>query len=295
MTSGKENVTLSNTEKLFLRRKKREKIGNVLEVVLMTFVAFAILYPLLFVLTTSFKNRGEFIKSPFSITFNHPENYLNAWKMGKLGNSILNTVIVAAVSVVCCTTWTGMAVFAIGVLKFKGSGILIGILMFTMFISGEMMTVPNILLIRWLNLYDSLGALIFPAALGVSGIGVFIGVNYMNAIPGELHEAAALDGATVPQMFYYVDLSLMKPILTYVAIGSFSGAWSDFFTPLVYIPMNEKAFTLALAVQKFDTQSNQLYGELCAALVILATPTVLVYGFFSKYFLEGVAIGAVKG
>lgn len=295
MSKGKENVVLTETEKLFLRRKRVAKIGRVFEIVLMTLVAFAILYPLVFVLATSFKTRGEFIKSPFSITFNHPENYYNAWVMGNLGNSILNTVIVAVVSVVCCTAWTGMAVFAIGVLKFKGSGIFIGILLFTMFISGEMMTVPNILLIRWLNLYDTLGALIFPAALGVSGIGVFIGVNYMNAIPGELHEAAALDGASVPQTFFYVDLRLMKPILTYVAIGAFSGAWSDFFTPLVYIPMNESAFTLALAVQKFDTQSNQLYGELCAALVILAAPTVLVYGIFSKYYLEGVAIGAVKG
>lgn len=289
------NGELTGTERLFLRRKKREKVGKVLEIVLMSIVAFVILYPLVFVITTSFKNRGEFIKSPFSITFNHPENYYNAWVMGNLGNSIFNTILVVLVSVVCCTTWTGMAVFAIGVLKFKGSGILIGILMFTMFISGEMMTVPNILLIRWLGLYDTLGSLIFTAALGVSGIGVFIGVNYMNAIPNELHEAAALDGATIPQTFWYVDLSLMKPILTYVAIGAFSGSWSDFFTPLVYIPMNESAFTLALAVQKFDTQSNQLFGELCAALVILAAPTVLVYSIFSKYFLEGVALGAVKG
>lgn len=295
MSVKEESRALTATEKLFLRRKKREKVAKVLEIVLMSLVAFVILYPLVFVISTSFKTYGEFIKSPFSLSFRHPENYYNAWVEGLLGNSILNSLAVAAVSVVCCTTWTGMAVFAIGVLKFKGSQIFIGILLFTMFISGEMMTVPNILLIKWLNLYDSLGALLFPAALGVSGLGVFIGVNYMSAIPNELHEAASLDGASVPQMFFFIDLHLMKPILTYVAIGCFSGAWSDFFSPLIYIPTNEKAQTLALAVQQFDTQNNSQYGTLCAALVILAAPTVLVYSVFSKYFLEGVALGAVKG
>lgn len=286
---------MTEEERLWRRKKARGRAAIICEVVLMVIVLFAILYPMLFVISTSFKTYGEFIKSPFKVSFAHPENYSRAWVEGNLGHSLVNTLIVAAVAVVCQTTITGLAVYAVGVLKFRGSAIIIGILLFTMFVSGEMTTVPNILLIRALGLYDTLGALIFPAALGVSGIGVFIGVNYANAIPNELHEAAALDGASIPQTFFHIDLHLLKPVLTYVAIGAFSGSWSDFFGPLIYIPMNERAYTLAITVQKFDTVNNSEYGTLCAGLVILSAPVVLVYGIFSKYFLEGVAVGAVKG
>lgn len=283
------------SEKIYRRKRRRQILSQIALGTAITLIAFVVLYPLLFVVATSFKTYGEFIKSPFSVTFRHPENYVQAFVEGRLGRSIVNSVIVAAVAVVCQTMITAFAIYGIGVLRFRGAGVFIGILLFTMFVSGEMTTVPNILLIRALGLYDTLGALIFPAALGVSGLGVFIGVNYVKAIPGELHEAANLDGASVPKMFFAIDLPMMKPVLAFVAINAFSGAWSDFFGPLVYIPMNEDAYTLAITVQKFDTQNNSQYGTLCAGLVILAAPVVLIYSIFSKYFLEGVAIGAVKG
>ena len=286
---------IRESEKTYRRKRRRELLSQIVLGTAITLIAFVVLYPLFFVISTSFKTYGEFIKSPFSVTFRHPENYVKAFVEGRLGRSIVNSVIVAAVAVTCQTMITAFAIYGIGVLRFKGSGIFIGILLFTMFISGEMTTVPNILLIRELGLYNTLGALIFPAALGVSGLGVFIGINYVKAIPGELHEAANLDGASVPKMFFSIDLPMIKPVLAFVAINAFSGAWSDFFGPLVYIPMNEDAYTLAITVQKFDTQNNSEYGTLCAGLVILAAPVVVIYSIFSKYFLEGVAIGAVKG
>lgn len=286
---------IADFETTIRKGKVRNRAAQISLAVLMTLIAFIILYPLLFVIATSFKTYGEFIKSPFSVTFAHPENYVKAFTEGDLGTGILNSVIVAAVAVVCQTLITSFAIFGIGVLRFRGAGMFIGILLFTMFISGEMTTIPNLLLIRGFGLYDSLGALIFPAALSVNALGVFLGVNYVKAIPSSIAEAANLDGASMPQLFYYLYLPMMKPVLAFVAISAFSGAWSDFFGPLVYIPMNEKAYTLAITVQKFDTQNNSEYGTLCAGLVILAAPVVLVYSFFSKYFLEGVAVGAIKG
>ena len=278
------------------KRKRAYKIvTQALLILALTFIAVVIIYPLIFVLSTSFKTYGEFLKSPFSLSLKHPENYLNAFKVGRFGTAFLNSLIIAVVSTVCTTFTTTLAVFAIGVLRFRGSSLIVGALMFTMFISGDMTTVPAVLLIRALGLYNSLGSLIFQAALGVSGIGVFIGINYVRGIPEELHEAASLDGASIPQMFFRVDLPMLKPIMAYVAIGCFGGAWGDFFGPLIFIPMNDNALTLAVAVQRFDTQNNSQYGTLCAGLMILAAPSVLIYSCFSKYFLEGIAVGAVKG
>lgn len=284
-----------NEKKTLDSKRVKYIIGQVALIVLMAIVTLCVVYPMLFVISTSFKTYGEFVKEPFAITFNHPENYVKAWVEGNLGRSILNSATVAVVAVVCQVLITGCCIFAMGVLRFKGSGLIMGVLLFTMFVSGEMTTVPNIILIRKLNLYDTLGALLFPAALGLSAIGVMLGDGYCKAIPEEMHESANLDGATVPQMFLLIDLPLLKPVLTYVAIGSFGGAWSDFFGPLIYLPTNKEAHTLAITIQQFNTQNNSEYGTLCAALCILAAPVVLVYSIFSKYFLEGVAVGAVKG
>lgn len=286
---------MSEKEASITRQKRVDLIVNIILGIIITLITIAILYPLLFVLSTSFKTRGEFIKSPFSLSFAHPENYSDAWVKGGFSTNMVNsfTVSIAAVAVQVFTT--ACTIFAIGVLKYKGSMILFYLLLFTMFISGEVTTIPLFLLIRELSLIDSLWALLLPAMLAISGTGVFLGVTYVKNIPNDLHEAASLDGASVIQIFFNVDLILIKPVLAYVAITTFTSYWNDFFWPFIVLPTNAKAQTLPLALINFQAQNGSMYGILCAGLVIMCIPILLIYSFFSKYFLNGVAAGAVKG
>lgn len=277
------------------KQKRIDLAVNIILGIIITLITIAILYPLLFVVSTSFKTRGEFIKSPFSISFAHPQNYSDAWIKGGFSTNMLNSFLVAIVAVVFQVATTALTVFAIGVLKYKGSMIIFYLLLFTMFISGEVTTIPLFLLMRELGLIDSLWALLLPSMLAIGGTGVFLGVTYVKNIPNDLHEAASLDGASVPQVFFHVDLALIKPVLAYVAITTFTATWNDFFWPFIVLPTNTKAQTLPIALINFQAQNGSMYGVLCAGLVIMSIPILLIYAFFSKYFLNGVAAGAVKG
>lgn len=287
--------------------KFREKLGNMdrkkwlklfFDVIIFLFMALvtvAILYPLLFVLTTSFKDYNEFLKFPFNIMFSHPENYAVAWVKGRFSVYFFNSVLVAACAVGGQIILTALAAFTIGRLEFKGSNVLLFVMLSTMFLTGEITSVPMFLLIRELGFYDTILALIFPAALGAPGMGALLASNYIKGIPKEIHEAAVLDGASIPQTFWHLDFPLMKPMLTLVAVMCFNGIWSDFMWPLIALPTNRSAWTMPLGLITFQSENNAQYGILCAGLVILTLPIVVFYSFFSKYFIEGVAAGAVKG
>ncbi|MBS6465086.1 MAG: carbohydrate ABC transporter permease [Firmicutes bacterium] len=106
---------------------------------------------------------------------------------------------------------------------------------------------------------------------------------------------ALLDGAGLFSIFWHIDFKLMIPMLTLVAIQTFTGSWSDFYWPLITITTNDAARTLPLGLINFQSQNNSEYGVLSAGLVILTIPIVALYAGLSKYFIEGVAAGAVKG
>lgn len=277
------------------KRKLSYAVSKTLLLVFLALALVAVLYPLLFVVATSFKTYPELVAHPFSVTFRHPENFSAAWSDGNFGRSLLNSGTVTLVAVAAQVAFSALAIFAIGVLRFRGSAVILTLCMFTMFLSDEILMIPKLLLIRELGLFDTIGALLFPAGLSVGGMGIFIGVNFVRATPPELREAAMIDGATVPQVFWHIDFTMMKPVLAFIAVSAFSGTWSDFFWPLVTLPLNESAYTMPLALMKFESQNNTLYGVLCAGMCIMALPVLLVYSFLSKYFIGGVTAGAVKG
>ncbi len=277
------------------RRRAGELASKILVIVLMTLVTVLVLYPLLFVVSTSFKDYMQFVNDPFSIKFTHPENYVTAWERGNFGPYFINSIIVAVCAVCGQVFFTALIGFAVGTLRFKGSGIILFIMLSTMFFTSEITSIPQLILIRELGLFGQLGALILPAVFGPPGMGALLVSNYMKKIPRELHEAAVLDGAGIFRIFLTLDLPLAKSILALIAILCFNGVWSDFLWPLIVLQSNSAAWTLPLGLITFQSVSNADYGVLCAGLCILTAPIVVFYASASKYFIEGVAAGAVKG
>lgn len=262
---------------------------------IMIIVTIFVIYPLFFVLMTSFKDNADVIKNPFAITSFHPENYIFAWTEGKVQLYFFNSALVTGLAILGQLTMVSLAAFAIGRLRFKGSAIISVLLLSSMFITGEMTTIPNFMLVRNLGLLNTLGALILPTFFGPPGMGVYLAATYVRKLPVEIEEAATIDGCSIPKQFLFVDLPLMKPILALVAIQVFQGVWSDFFWPLITVSGNQAANTLPLGLINFQSQFNSNYGVLTAGLAILTIPIVLIYSIGSKYFIEGVAAGAVKG
>ncbi len=254
-----------------------------------------VIYPLLFVVATSFKTYAEFLESPFSVSFAHPENYAKAWFDGHFSTYFLNSVWVTGATVLSKVVMSAVVAYCIGVLKFKGYKIIMVIVISTMFFTGEITAIPTFLMIKEFNMLDTIWALIVPGILSPAGLGALLGTAYAKKIPQELHEAALLDGAGLIGIFWHIDFRLMTPMMTLVAVQTFTASWSDFFWPLITITTNEAAKTLPLGLINFQSQNNSNYGVLSAGLCILTVPVVALYAFLSKYFIEGVAAGAVKG
>ena len=280
-------------------RRAVRRAGNIASkafvILLMSLVTLMILYPLLFVLTTAFKTYSEFVSDPFGISFAHPENFAEAWVRGNFGQYFFNSVLVAVCAICGQVFFTALISFAIGTLRFKGSGVILFALLSTMFFTSEMTSIPQMILIREMGLYGKLGAVIFPAVFGPPGMSALLVSNYMKKIPKELHEAAVLDGAGILRVFLQIDFPLARSMLSLVAILCFNGIWSDFLWPLIVLLPNESAWTLPLGLMTFQSANNSDYGVLCAGLCILTAPLVLFYACASKYFIKGVAAGAVKG
>ncbi len=268
------------------------KAAYVIFIVLLT---LAILYPLFFILTTSVKSYGEFVKNPFNITFNHIDNYKTAWVDGNFGKYFFNSVLVTGVVIFTQVVLTAIISFAIGRLKFVGSGIVMGVLLVTIFISGELTTIPLFQFIRAAGLYNTRYAIMFTGMFAPPGMGALLGSNHIKSVPKELCEAAVMDGAGIGTVFLKIDLPLMRSVLVLTAVLSFNGIWGDYMWPMITMPTNAAHWTLPLGLVRFSTANNALYGVLCAGLTIITVPVVLFYAFFSKYFIEGVSAGAIKG
>lgn len=279
-----------------MQKKSSSDLGaKIFFAVLLTILTVCIIYPLLFTITTSFKTYAEFLKDPFKISFTHPENYTTAWIEGEIGTLLGNSLYVVVISVIGHVLSVCLISYAIGILRFKGSGIIMALMLSGMFLTSEVTSIPKLIMIRDMNLLNTLWALIVPYVFSPGGMAVILMSNFMKRLPEEVIEASELDGAGFGHLFFSVVLPMSMPIIAFTAIQQFNGVWNDFMWPLIALARNQQVWTIPLGLIRFQGMNNSEYGELCAGLVIMMLPTVTIYACFSKYFLEGAAAGAVKG
>jgi len=187
-----------------------------------------------------------------------------------------------------------LASYAIGKLKPWGYNIIFSVLLMAMFVTSEMTTVPNYMTLRSLGLLNTYGGLVIPYTAGGLVMGTYVLTNFIRSLPKELDEAALIDGAGIFGIMIHVDLPLVLPAMATVVIFNFNGVWSEFYWALITVK-DEAIKTLPLGLINFASQYSSNYGVLSAGLTILTMPVVVVYLFFSQYFISGISAGALKG
>jgi len=253
-----------------------------------------VIYPLFFVLLASIKANIDFIKNPLGFTKPNPANYVVAWRLGRVGQYFYNSVVVTFVTLILQIIIIAFASYSLGKLKPWGHGIIMGVVLMMMFVTAEMTTVPNYMTMRNLGLLNTRLGLIIPYTAGGLVMGTFILTNFIRGLPKELDDAALIDGAGIFQIMIRVDLPLVLPALATLVIFNFNGVWSEFFWALITVN-DESIKTLPLGLINFQSQYSSNYGVLCAGLTILTVPVVVIYLFFSKYFIANISAGALKG
>ena len=277
-----------------MKEKKKLTIGGIFSQIVLLILAVIVLYPLAFMFLTSIKSNLDVLTNPFGITTFKPENYVSAWKIGKIGSFFMNSVIITIMTLAVQLIVIILASFALGKLRPWGSGFIEILFLSGLFITSEMLTIPKFTTLKAWGLNGTRLALLLPyVTLGLP-TATFIMINYVKGLPKELDEAALLDGCSLLQNLFRITLPLLKPVIATVMIFNFQGTWSEFYWALIEIK-KDSLKTLPLGLMNFNSMYNTDYGVLCAGLCIATIPVVLLYLKCSSYFIGGMVAGAVKG
>lgn len=273
---------------------RKFSIQNIFSQCLLILLAVIVIYPLFFIFMTSFKSNFDVITNPFSMTTFEPENYVEAWQIGHIGRYFMNSVYITILTLAIQMVVIVLASYSLGKLKPWGTGFLTVFYLTGLFVTSEMITVPNFMTMKNLGLSGTRLALLFPYVANGIAMATFIMTNYVRAMPKELDEAALMDGCGVMKNLTRITIPLMKPVLATCLIFNFQGVWSEFYWALIQI-RREELKTLPLGLMNFQSQFNTDYGILCAGLAISMIPVLLLYLKCSSQFIGGMTAGAVKG
>ncbi|MBC8104826.1 MAG: carbohydrate ABC transporter permease [Cytophagales bacterium] len=206
-----------------------------------------------------------------------------------LGNTLLLTLLTTTGTVLS----SSVVAYAFARLRWPGKNLWFGVLLATMMIPGAVTMMPQFLIFRSMGWYDSLRPLWVPAFFG-SAFNIFLLRQFFMSIPGELEDAAKIDGCGPFGVYWRVMLPLVKPALAAIAIMSVLGAWNNFQGPLIYLSSPEK-MPLAYALQLYQTQHSGEPGLLMAASTLVVLPIILLFFFTQRYFIEGVSLTGMGG
>ncbi|WDF33916.1 carbohydrate ABC transporter permease [Arthrobacter agilis] len=270
---------------------------TVLKIVLLALVALIFVSPLIFMIVTSFKTRGDataippsWIPNPFSL-----EAYSTILAPGTntpvlrwFANSMLAAIIHSALVVVTAS----LAAYPLARMNFRGKKIVFAVVVATLLVPPVILVIPNYLLVSELGWLNSLIAIIVPTA--ASAFGVFFMRQFFISLPDDLEEAARIDGANRFQMFTRIILPLAKPAMATLALLAFLGNWNDFLWP-VYVLFTPEVQTLPPGLSTLQSANAVRYDLLMAGAVIASVPVLALFVFLQRFIIEGVSRSGVKG
>lgn len=273
----------------FNKNKKNIKIGKYIFLIIITIIS---LFPIVLVLSSSFKNESEIFDFPFHLI---PRQIIfsNFIRLSRnfplyIWNSVKLTSIIAVLQLFSAST--GGYVFS--KLKWKGRNFIFGLYLASMMIPLQAVTIPQFIIMRNLNLYDTHTAIILLSTF--TAFGTFLIRQYFLSVPDTYLEAARIDGAREWTIFFNIMLPMAKPVLVTQAVLSFRFFWNDFFTPLIYLTTPELK-TLPLGMTDFVREQYVYWGPQMAAALISIIPVLIIFMFGQRYFIEGVSSSGLKG
>ena len=254
-----------------------------------------IIFPILFVLLTSLKTTKEFYTNiwlwPKNVAWS---NYLYAWKTAKIGEYFGSSLFVVSVTVAATLVISALAGYALAKLRIRHADLIIMSFLLLSLLPSESVLMPAFLMISKLGFTGTYASLILPYIGWGMATSTYIYRNFFAALPGELIEAARIDGCSEMGTFLRVVLPLVKPATATNAIFIFLGWWGEMLWASVELSASSIK-TLPLGITAFSQSAGTDWGPLCAASAIVLIPVIVLFLFAQKYIVSGLTGGAVKG
>ncbi len=277
----------------------KTKIKNIWFHLFILGMALIMLYPLIWMISSSFKSNNEIFHSsgllPKNWTF---ENYLSGWE-GTSGYSYAtffrNSLFIVGLSIIGNISSCLLAAYAFAKLKFPLKSLWFAIMMGTLMLPMHVKLIPQYIMYNnfdWVNTYLPL---IVPKFLATDGFFIFLMTQFIRGLPKEIDEAAIVDGCGSFRLFAKIVVPLSVPAIVTTSIFTFIWTWNDFFSQMIYIS-KVQLYTVSIALRQFvDAMGNSSWGGLFAMSVVSLVPLFLMFVIFQNYLVEGITAGSVKG
>ena len=289
---------------------QRVNAYKVVSMIVLVIVAFLFLFPLYWIITGAFKTGADIYATtpawiPSEWTMANFEKLFTRRSaplfeiFGMAGPTVpgairwlVNTVFMAVAAMLLTCLTASMAGYALAKKRFVGRKLVFSLIVCAMALPKQVILIPLLKEMSALHLWDTLWAVIFPT-VGWP-FGVFLMKQFAEGIPGEILEAARVDGASEWRTFSTIVMPIIKPGIGALAIFTFINSWNDYFMQLVMLSSN-KNYTISLGIATMQAETSIDVGLLMAGAALASVPIIIVFLVFQKYFTQGITMGAVKG
>lgn len=274
---------------------KARKMSSILISVFLSVGAVISFFPVYMAIINSFKTQGEMFASftslPTTLNF---DNYIQAFERIQLVQSTINSTVVSVLGIGGIILCSSLAGYKLSRTPGKLSAFIFSLFVASMLVPFHSMMIPLTRMAKTLNVSGSTyGLALIYIGLGVN-MAIFLYHGFVKSIPRELEEAAVIDGCNQLQTFFRVIFPLLLPISVTIAILDFLWIWNDFLLPLLMLT-DSNDYTLILSTNALFGEYTKEWSLILAALVLTAIPVIIIYSFFQKFIMHGIAEGAIKG
>lgn len=272
----------------------KTKIAHAVELIILLFVSIIFIFPFYWVVTGAFKHQLSAVaKVPEWLPHNPTiDNFVKLVVQNPALNWLLNSILISVAVMFFVCALSTLAGYVLAKKRFWGQTILFTIFVFAMALPKQVILVPLVRMVSFLQIHDSLWAVILPA-LGWP-FGIFLMKQFSETIPNDLLEAARIDGCGELRTFFNIVLPIVKPGFAALAIFTFINTWNDYFMQLVMLASRAN-LTLPLGVATLQQEFSTDYGLIMAGALLASIPIITVFLLFQKSFTQGITMGAVKG
>ena len=280
--------------------KRKKTISNIIYHVLVCAFGLVMIYPLVWMVMSSFKDTNTIFTTATSLI---PEkftlqNYVNGWKgFAKVGFGTFfkNSLFISITATIGTVLSSSVVAYGFARCKFPGRKLLFAAMLASMMLPAQVLMIPQYLWYQKLNWVGTNLPLIVPYCFAIQGFFVYMMTNFIEGIPRELDEAAKIDGCSYYTIFTKIIFPLMVPTMITGCIFSFMWRWDDFLGALLYVNKTEK-YPVSLALKKFcDPSSSSAYAAKFAMATLPILPSVSIVFCLQRYLVEGISTSGLKG
>jgi multiple sugar transport system permease protein len=277
-------------------RKRGSPAGRILAYAILGVVGILMLFPFLWLISSSLKSQLEIFNYPPNWIPNPPrfENYVDAMTFRPFPLYLRNSLAIAILNVIAVVSSSSLCAYGFARIRFWGRDFWFGIVIATLLLPNIVTLVPQFIIFTRLGWVNSILPLTIPLFFGGGAFNIFLLRQFFRTIPEELVDAARIDGCSEFGIYWRIMLPLSRPALITVSIFTFLAAWNDLIGPLVYLRTPE-TYTVAIGLAQFRGAMTTRWDLQMAAAAIMVLPVIVLFFFAQRYFIKGIVMTGLKG